>query len=258
MSKEAWPAPPWADAFSDGLPHSAAANQPCASGKPFCARVSDRGQHFQGRFSGRRLWQGCGQGNQQRKDSAPGGSLESALTTASRCGRSAEKAHASTMALTVADSLDAQPPYPPARARRDVVAAVLTLGWIAFLFSLMFTASDRFFCPSLELISEYLRLSPAVAGATVSPHTSCDCRLRAVSCVLCGACGSPGCSRGGWGHRGCADARWVSCAGSLCCFGVPFLQSGPACDLWAPALAPAVAVLRQRSSRRVHPDLCNP
>ncbi|GFH29706.1 uncharacterized protein HaLaN_28415, partial [Haematococcus lacustris] len=49
----------------------------------------------------------------------------------------------------------------------DPLAALLTLVWIAFLFFIMFTASDRFFCPSLELLSQMLRLSPAVAGATL-------------------------------------------------------------------------------------------
>jgi len=31
----------------------------------------------------------------------------------------------------------------------------------------MYIASDAFFCPTLELISDHLKLSPAVAGATL-------------------------------------------------------------------------------------------
>ncbi len=40
---------------------------------------------------------------------------------------------------------------------RDSLAVVLVLLWTGFLFLLMFTASDRFFCPAMELLSEYLR-----------------------------------------------------------------------------------------------------
>jgi hypothetical protein len=45
----------------------------------------------------------------------------------------------------------------------DPGAAVLTVVWIAFIFLVMFTASDRFFCPALELLSEWVlpaRLQP--------------------------------------------------------------------------------------------------
>lgn len=38
---------------------------------------------------------------------------------------------------------------------------------LLLLFLLLLTTAERFFCPSLQLISEYLRLSPAVAGATL-------------------------------------------------------------------------------------------
>lgn len=41
------------------------------------------------------------------------------------------------------------------------------LAWIACLFALMLILAERFFVPSLELISEYLRLPPPVAGATL-------------------------------------------------------------------------------------------
>jgi Ca2+/Na+ antiporter len=34
-------------------------------------------------------------------------------------------------------------------------------------FFVLLTVSERFFCPALELISEYLRLPPVVAGATL-------------------------------------------------------------------------------------------
>jgi sodium/potassium/calcium exchanger 6 len=49
-------------------------------------------------------------------------------------------------------------------------------GWVSLLllflaavlcFFVLLTVSERFFCPALELISEYLRLPPVVAGATL-------------------------------------------------------------------------------------------
>jgi hypothetical protein len=42
-----------------------------------------------------------------------------------------------------------------------IVLAMLTA------FGFLLTAAERFFCPALEIISDYLRLSPAVAGATL-------------------------------------------------------------------------------------------
>jgi len=47
------------------------------------------------------------------------------------------------------------------------VAGALMLGWLLLLFCTMYVASDAFFCPTLELISDHLNLSPAVAGATL-------------------------------------------------------------------------------------------
>lgn len=34
-------------------------------------------------------------------------------------------------------------------------------------FAVLLTVSERFFCPALELISDFLRLPPVVAGATL-------------------------------------------------------------------------------------------
>ncbi|KXZ49118.1 hypothetical protein GPECTOR_23g48 [Gonium pectorale] len=48
-----------------------------------------------------------------------------------------------------------------------VASTSLFLLWIGILFGLMLVVAERFFCPSLELISEYLRLPPCVAGATL-------------------------------------------------------------------------------------------
>lgn len=38
---------------------------------------------------------------------------------------------------------------------------------VTFLLMMLMTASERFFCPSLELIAAYLKLPPSVAGATL-------------------------------------------------------------------------------------------
>jgi Ca2+/Na+ antiporter len=35
------------------------------------------------------------------------------------------------------------------------------------LFAIMLTAAERFFCPALEVISDFLQLPPALAGATL-------------------------------------------------------------------------------------------
>jgi Ca2+/Na+ antiporter len=45
------------------------------------------------------------------------------------------------------------------------VLALLLL--LAAVFAVLLTAAERFFCPALEIISEALRLPPAVAGATL-------------------------------------------------------------------------------------------
>ncbi|KAG2492276.1 hypothetical protein HYH03_009516 [Edaphochlamys debaryana] len=47
------------------------------------------------------------------------------------------------------------------------LSTALFLLWIGTLFGLMILVAERFFCPSLEIISEYLRLPPCVAGATL-------------------------------------------------------------------------------------------
>jgi sodium/potassium/calcium exchanger 6 len=47
------------------------------------------------------------------------------------------------------------------------LASALLAAWLVLLFSVMYIASDAFFCPTLELISDHLKLSPAVAGATL-------------------------------------------------------------------------------------------
>jgi hypothetical protein len=47
------------------------------------------------------------------------------------------------------------------------VSAVLLLAAVGGLLMLLMTASERFFCPSLELIAAYLKMPPAVAGATL-------------------------------------------------------------------------------------------
>lgn len=57
--------------------------------------------------------------------------------------------------------------FPAALGSREAATTVLFLLWIAILFGLMLIVAERFFCPSLELISEYLRLPPCVAGATL-------------------------------------------------------------------------------------------
>jgi Ca2+/Na+ antiporter len=36
-----------------------------------------------------------------------------------------------------------------------------------FLFAIMMVVSEKFFCPSLELLSDYLKLPANVAGATL-------------------------------------------------------------------------------------------
>ena len=45
-----------------------------------------------------------------------------------------------------------------------IVAAVL---WIAVLFVVLMVGAERFFCPALEVASNFLKLPPNVAGATL-------------------------------------------------------------------------------------------
>ncbi|GAX84977.1 hypothetical protein CEUSTIGMA_g12398.t1 [Chlamydomonas eustigma] len=44
---------------------------------------------------------------------------------------------------------------------------LIQLCWVVLMFTVLTVACDRFFCPSIERISEFLKLSPAVAGATL-------------------------------------------------------------------------------------------
>ncbi len=56
---------------------------------------------------------------------------------------------------------------PPVHWCRQWVSAVLLVVSVTLLLLMLMTASERFFCPSLELIAAYLKLPPAVAGATL-------------------------------------------------------------------------------------------
>jgi hypothetical protein len=47
------------------------------------------------------------------------------------------------------------------------LSLLLLLAAAALAFLVLLTVSERFFCPALELISDYLRLPPVVAGATL-------------------------------------------------------------------------------------------
>lgn len=44
---------------------------------------------------------------------------------------------------------------------------LLQLSWMLLMFLIMLEVCDRFFCPAIERISEWLQLSPTVAGATL-------------------------------------------------------------------------------------------
>jgi Ca2+/Na+ antiporter len=57
------------------------------------------------------------------------------------------------------------PTSPLPRRRWASVLALLLVMLVTFGFLL--TAAERFFCPSLEFIADRLKLSPAVAGATL-------------------------------------------------------------------------------------------
>lgn len=50
---------------------------------------------------------------------------------------------------------------------REWLSLLLLLLAAVLCFFVLLTVSERFFCPALELISEYLRLPPVVAGATL-------------------------------------------------------------------------------------------
>lgn len=52
-------------------------------------------------------------------------------------------------------------------ARRGWLSLVLLLAVALLSFAVLLTVSERFFCPALELISDYLKLPPVVAGATL-------------------------------------------------------------------------------------------
>ncbi len=55
----------------------------------------------------------------------------------------------------------------PALYCRRWASIVALLLAVLLLFGALLTAAERFFCPALELISDYLRLPPALAGATL-------------------------------------------------------------------------------------------
>lgn len=50
---------------------------------------------------------------------------------------------------------------------RAWLSLVLLLVLALLAFAVLLTVSERFFCPALELISDYLKLPPVVAGATL-------------------------------------------------------------------------------------------
>ncbi len=116
------------------------------------------------------------------------------------------------------------------RAHRDWLAAGLTVLWIGVVFMLMFTASDRFFCPAMELLSEYMRLSPAVAGATLlalgngAPDILTQLSAAAsVSRQAGGTLGRPRGARAGPANLPPKAAPWLPC--SSCRNGAPLARS---------------------------------
>jgi hypothetical protein len=52
-------------------------------------------------------------------------------------------------------------------ACRFWLSLLLLLATAVLAFAVLLTVSERFFCPALELISDYLKLPPVVAGATL-------------------------------------------------------------------------------------------
>lgn len=44
---------------------------------------------------------------------------------------------------------------------------MLQFSWIVVLLLMLMVVTQRFFCPALEVISDFLRLPPNVAGATL-------------------------------------------------------------------------------------------
>lgn len=50
---------------------------------------------------------------------------------------------------------------------REWCSLLILLSGVLFSFGVLLTISERFFCPALELISDYLKLPPVVAGATL-------------------------------------------------------------------------------------------
>lgn len=50
---------------------------------------------------------------------------------------------------------------------RHWLSLLILLSGMLLAFGVLLTISERFFCPALELISEYLQLPPVVAGATL-------------------------------------------------------------------------------------------
>lgn len=50
---------------------------------------------------------------------------------------------------------------------RRLLSHVLQFSWIVVLLLMLMVVTQRFFCPALEVISDFLRLPPNVAGATL-------------------------------------------------------------------------------------------
>lgn len=57
--------------------------------------------------------------------------------------------------------------HPRVASCRQYCSLLLLLGVAVLFFGVLLTVSERFFCPAVELISEFLQLPPAVAGATL-------------------------------------------------------------------------------------------
>jgi hypothetical protein len=55
----------------------------------------------------------------------------------------------------------------PPRCRSMWLSMTLMLTWISILFIIMMTVSEKFFCPSLEILSDAMRLPANVAGVTL-------------------------------------------------------------------------------------------
>lgn len=50
---------------------------------------------------------------------------------------------------------------------RPVLSISIQILWLAVMFVVMLIVCERFFCPSIERLSEWLHLTPTLAGATL-------------------------------------------------------------------------------------------